>query len=85
LWQKLNEHFVDLNIESDIVLIMSYTQDFLQAPFITRSINKKQYIKRYLVHNRSIKYKNADITMLNIKIQIPQAICLSNYLINLGT
>ncbi|RNA03029.1 hypothetical protein BpHYR1_006194 [Brachionus plicatilis] len=27
---------------------MSQTQDFLQAPFTSRSINKKQYIKRSL-------------------------------------
>ncbi|RNA17762.1 hypothetical protein BpHYR1_022406, partial [Brachionus plicatilis] len=41
---------------------------FLKATFTTRSIKKKQYIKRSLVHNHSIKviYKNADITVLNI-------------------
>ncbi|RNA22223.1 hypothetical protein BpHYR1_006291 [Brachionus plicatilis] len=47
-----------LNITFICIKCKTQTQDFLQALFTTRSINKKQYIKRYFVHNHSNSSSN---------------------------
>ncbi|RNA31414.1 hypothetical protein BpHYR1_021565 [Brachionus plicatilis] len=52
---------------------MSQTQDFLQAPFTSGSIDKKQYIKKSLTTIIQLKLENINSELINHELVCPKS------------